>query len=147
MTFRDIVENTPDIATGYMLGLQAMGAHSIKINTRNPRNIGGSVNIDRNTKSKYPKDSRWDYAFDYNGEVFFVEVHPSETSDVNIILKKLEWLKGWLRNNAPLLEQKKAKSRTPYYWLQTGRFSIPPTSPQYRRIAQSGLTPINLLQL
>ena len=50
-TFKNVVEATPDISSGYRGGLQALGTNSKKINAPDMRLIGGSVDIDGCTKN------------------------------------------------------------------------------------------------
>ena len=147
MTFQQAVHSTLDITTGYRPGLQALGGYSTKIRVSDTRLLGGSVDIDACTVDKYPNANRWDYAFDYKGEAFFVEVHSAYTGEVDTVIAKLNWLKSWLRDRAPSLEEKKAKSRTPYYWLQSDKFEIPKTSRHFRLIVQEGLKPLSILIL
>jgi hypothetical protein len=145
MTFREAVELTPDITNGYQVGLQAFGQCHNKIHVSDTRLIDGSVDIDACTEKKYPDENRWDYVLSYNRKVYFVEVHPACTSEVNVVLKKLQWLKDWLNRQAPNINKQKAPQ--PYYWVQSGKNAILKTSSQYRRISQSNLKPISLLRL
>ncbi|MDR0845136.1 MAG: hypothetical protein LBN71_07930, partial [Tannerella sp.] len=87
----------------------------------------------------------WDYAFAYDKEVYFVEIHSANTGQVAVVLKKLRWLKDWLNYHAQ--EINKLKAKTPYYWIQSNNWAIPKTSPQYRQIAQAQLVPIRRLEL
>ena len=144
--FKKAVENTPDIANCYQSGLQALGKYSKKIELEDTTLCSGSVEIDECTKAKYPNDPRWDYALCYNSEVFFVEVHTANTREVNAVLNKLQWLKDWLNNEAPEINQLKAKNQ-PYVWLQSNDFHIPKTSPQYRLVVQKGIKPMAKLVL
>ena len=138
-TFKSAVEATPDIKTGFRDGLKALGAHSGKIIVSNTSKIEGSVNIDECAKKRYPSESRWDYVFAYNGEAFFIEVHPAHTTEVAVALDKLQWLKNWLRFSAP--EIQKIQAAKPFHWIQSGKFALLPTSPQYKKAAQAGLLP------
>lgn len=135
------VELTPDVAGSCQAGLSALGAYSAKIVVPDTRNIGGSVNIDSATKELYPMDSRWDYALEYDCEVFFIEVHPGSTSEVDTVLKKLDWLKSWLQNKAPEINRVKTKNKQAYHWIYTGSFSILKTSRHYKLLSQKGLIP------
>lgn len=137
--FEEAINATPDVIGKYQRGLAALGCYSIKIEVENPKLIDGSLDIDNAVKSLYPEDARWDYAVSYNGKVYFIEVHPAMTSEVTKILKKLAWLKLWLQQHAPLIDE--IKSETPYHWLQVSNCTILPTSPQYRRLAAAGLCP------
>ena len=140
-TFQDAVAATPDIAFGYCIGLQALGANSAKITAPDMRLFGGSVDIDGCTRHLYPEESRWDYAFDYNGEVFYVEVHPAYEGDISEMEKKLTWLKTWLSTKAPEIKKRTA-ALNPYCWIRSGRMGIPSTSSLNRRLVKLGLKPL-----
>ena len=143
--FKDLVEATPAIANAYEVGLKALKGHSKLIGLSDTAKCDGSVDIDLATLQKHPEANRWDYVFSYDGNVYFIEVHSAETGEVNRVLRKLQWLKNWLTNEAPLLDQVKAK--IPFYWIQSGRFSIQNNSPQYRLLIKAGLKPIPKLTL
>lgn len=140
-TFKNVVEATPDISSGYRGGLQALGTNSKKINAPDMRLVGGSVDIDGCTKNLYPEEPRWDYAFDYNGEVFYVEVHPACECNISEMEAKLKWLKNWLKTKAPEIEKRTA-TRCPYCWVHSGGMRIPQTGSSYRRLAKLGLRPV-----
>ncbi len=146
MTFQQAVAETPDISNCYQNGLQALGTYSNKIDLTDRRLCEGSVDIDSCVLNNYPGQNRWDYAFSYNSEVYFVEVHSANTSEVSTVLRKLQWLKDWLNYHAPEINRLKAKGQ-PFYWIQSGKFAIASTSPQYRRVVQEGLRPIPKLSL
>ncbi len=138
-TFKEAVEATSDAASCFQSGLRALGNNSNKITVKNTSDLEGSLDIDTCTLSLYPQDNRWDYALSYKGVVFFVEVHTAKTIKVTEVEKKLRWLKDWLHSKAP--EINKLKAKQPYHWVQTSNFDILRTSPQYKRLAQSGLLP------
>lgn len=112
-----------------------------------PGKCGGSLFIDQCLldQNLYCQDNRWDYAIDYNGEAYFVEVHSANTGEVSTVLMKLEWLKNWLLTSAPELNALKAKA--PYYWVQSNGYHILRNSSQERVVIQSGLKPIPQLVL
>jgi hypothetical protein len=144
--FKQAVEETPDIAKGFQEGLKAMGKHSNKVVViRSTHDLQGSVNIDECTEHLYPHENRWDYAFSYQDEVYFVEVHSAHTREVSTVLKKLQWLKDWLHSKAP--ELRKLQAKKPYYWIQSDKFAILKTSPQYRKATEQGLLPKPNLQV
>ncbi|MBI4648141.1 MAG: hypothetical protein HY738_16535 [Bacteroidia bacterium] len=147
ISFRQAVEATPDIETGYKTGLTALGAYSNRVIVFDKTKLQGSVDIDRCTTTKYPDANRWDYAFAYKSEVFFVEVHSANTNEVKTVLKKLQWLKDWLHSQAPEINKLKAKSRNPFVWVQSKNFQIPKNTPQYFAAVNSGLIPIRKLEL
>lgn len=139
--FKKAVEATVDIASGYRSGLQALGSYSEKIQTLDKNKIvGGSVDIDATTQKLYPVDPRWDYAFDYGGEVFYVEIHPAFARDIQKIKEKLTWLKNWLETKAPAM-QKMTADYCPYCWVYTGHYGIPSTASYNRQLAQLGMRP------
>ncbi len=139
--FKTAIENTPDVANAYQVGLQGLGKHSTKIQLGDTSLCEGSIDIDTATTALYPNDSRWDYAFSYKSEVFFVEVHTANTREVGAMVKKLQWLKDWLIEHAPEIHKLKT-AKTPFIWIQSNDFHIPKTSPQYRIIVQKGIKPI-----
>jgi hypothetical protein len=124
LPFKVAVERTQDIANGYQSGLKGLGTHSSKVELSDYTLCNGSVNIDSNVALKYPNANRWDYAFSYKSEVFFVEVHSAYTGEVKTVLKKLQWLKHWLIQHAPHLNSLKAKSKGPYFWIQSNGFHL-----------------------
>ncbi len=94
MLFSEAVAATPHIAKCLKNGLTAFGSDSAKIHLLQTRACDGSVNLDDCLSGRYPDESRWDYCFAYYGEVYFVEVHPAQTSEVKTVIKKLQWLKN-----------------------------------------------------
>ena len=137
---------TPEVEGCYQAGLKALKKdHRLKIAPANPSKCEGSLNIDDCTLARYPDENRWDYAVAYDSKVYFVEVHAAETGEVSAVLRKLQWLKDWLRLKAP--EINKIKADAPYFWIQSGRFSILKHSAQAKQIAQSGIRPIPKLSL
>lgn len=147
MTFQQAVEATTDVNIGFKIGLTALGSYSSRILVSTTKELQGSIDIDTLTTAKYPNANRWDYAFAYKGEVFFIEVHSANSSEVRTVLRKLQWLKDWLHQNAPEINKMKAKKIAPFYWIQSKSFAIPKTSPQYRAAESAGLKPIARLVL
>ncbi len=140
-TFKENVEATPDISKYYEKGLSALGIHSKKIEISNTNKCCGSVDLDTCTTYLYPQASRWDYIFCYNNEVFFIEVHSANTSEVKTVIKKLHWLKQWLSESAPEINKMRAKIQ-PFIWIQSNNFRIPKNSSQYLQAIQEGIKPI-----
>ncbi|MCH8486373.1 MAG: hypothetical protein LAT75_05870 [Candidatus Cyclonatronum sp.] len=138
MSFEQAVYNTETLGSCMERGLQALGPNSVKIKAEIPRQIDGSVDLDSCVSGNYPNDSRWDYIIGYNGEAYFIEVHPAQSAHVNEVIKKLDWLKSWLNAHAPELNRIKAADR-PFRWVATSNVHIIKGSPQALRLAQSGL--------
>lgn len=147
MTFKEAVEHTVEISFCFQSGLKALGSNSKKIALTTTSLCEGSVDIDTCLSKAYPQSNRWDYCFAYKGEVFFVEVHSAITSEVSTVLNKLTWLKKWLNDTALELNNLKATSKTPYYWIQSSGFNILPQSKQFRSAIQAGIKPIARLEL
>ena len=133
LTFEEAVKATPDVSTGYREGIEAFGEYKAKIKVPDSKKINGSLDIDAMTVKLYPDSNRWDYAICYDGEVFYIEVHSAITSEVSKMIKKLQWLKSWLATKAPEINKLTAKTRQPYYWVQSSGCNIPKRMPQYKR--------------
>ena len=146
-TFKQAVLITEDIKECYQKGLQGLRENKNKIVLQNPLECGGSVEIDECTLKKYPNSNRWDYVFDYKREVFFMEVHSANTSEVRTVLRKFQWLIDWLNQNAPELNNLKSKNKPVFYWVQSSGYNILKNSPQERAIVQNGLKPVSRIVL
>jgi hypothetical protein len=144
--FKKAVEATEDIATCYKVGLTALGSYSDRVVVSDTSKLQGSVDIDSCTTAKYPNANRWDYALAYKSEIYYVEVHSANTAEVDTMIRKLEWLKQWLRTEAPEINKLTAKQNA-FVWIQSKNFQILKTSPQYRRAKRVGLLPVRILNL
>jgi hypothetical protein len=145
-TFKQAVEETEEIKNGYQIGLKALGKHSNKVELGDTKKCKGSVAIDDCTESLYPQENRWDYVFGYKGDAYFVEVHSAHTSEVSVVLKKLQWLKDWLSSKAPEIKKLQARDKA-FIWIQTNGNHILPKSSQNRLLAEKGLKPVSKLIL
>jgi len=143
MTFAQAVRATPELEGAWQPGLRALGAKSAKVTLRNGSLCGGSVDIDAHLQARYPDKPRWDYAFGYAKTAHFVEVHPARTSEVDAVLAKYAWLRGWLLGKAPDLQSLPKE----FHWVATNGISILKSSPQSRLLARNGLVPIRHLPL
>ena len=136
------VEQTPDAAGCFKVGLKALGDDKAKkLIVPETRKIGGSLDIDSTTKSLYPNAARWDYAVEYDSEVFFIEVHDSNPDNVNEVIRKYEWLKGWLKEKAPSIKALEATSRPAYHWIATEKSTLGNSTTDYLRLAKHGIPP------
>ena len=83
----------------------------------------------------YPNDSRWDYVVGYRRSkkavAHFIEVHSAEASDVSKIQEKLEWLRGFLQEEA---QGSLAALSREFHWVASGRINIPKHLPQFKRL-------------
>lgn len=106
---------------------------------KDARRLDGSLNIDEETNMLYPNESRWDYAVGYDGKVYYVEVHPANTSNVEEVMKKKLWLDKWLKEKAPSMSALKAGSPK-YQWAATeAGVHVSPQSMYARRLSQRGI--------
>lgn len=133
--FTKAVKNTPEISLGLRSGLQALKNNASRVEATDTRKLNGSVDIDETTKNLYPEASRWDYVIGYEGKAYFLEVHSANTSDIDDMLKKADWLRQWLNTKAPALEA--ISGSNCFYWVSTNDFQIVSPSPQARKLAQS----------
>ena len=112
------------------------------IKPNDTRRLRGSVDIDTALKSKEPNANRWDFAIAYqhtNREkefIYWVETHTGSDDQINVVLRKLEWLKGWLLGNG----QNLAKFERMFVWVSSGATSFTKGATQVKTLAQKGLT-------
>lgn len=109
MTFQQAVARTSDLGvTAFQPGLQALGNNSSRVHCADTRRLTGSVALDDLLKAKYPNDPLWDYGIGLRKgkreAAVWIEVHPASTSEVTTVLNKLQWLRNWLKNQAPTLD-------------------------------------------
>ena len=144
-TLKEAVDGTPDVGGNHKNGLSALrGSDRGLIVVPDTRKISGSLDIDGATERLYPKESRWDYAVEYDGEVFFIEVHPASTTEIKALIKNYDWLKNWLKTKAPRIDALKAKSKHPYHWVHTGSSKILKSSRHYKELTKRKLLPVKV---
>ena len=139
MTFEQKVKEHPELTNCYQPGLRAMKGYSLKVKPENPRKLDGSVFIEECLKTAYRDAPLWDYMASYDSKVYFIEVHPASSGNVNEVIKKLDWLKNWLKNKATGFLEMKA-NRRPYRWVTTNGVHITKGSRQAKKIANSGIS-------
>jgi hypothetical protein len=141
ITFADAVRDCGLLQAALQTGLQALrAADRSRVSVVHSRRIVGSIDIDAATRQQHPHDPRWDYAVGCQNSsnahfVHWIEVHPANSRHVDEVIQKQNWLRGWVSAHASKLHQLPAK----YYWVASGRVALPPSSPQRRRLAQSGI--------
>lgn len=116
-SFQASVQATPSIASAYKPGIQAL-LPADKKRLASVGNATGSVALDEALKNHCPNAHRWDYgigllALGKLERVLWLEVHHAASGETNRVLKKLQWLKEWLRNEAPALNKLPAT----FIWL------------------------------
>jgi len=153
MTFKKAVESAePPLNTACQPGLQALSRkHAAKIQcTRDAgATITGSIDIDSALKSAqfHASANRWDYGVGYkqtrsSESAIWVEVHGAVSDEVGTLVRKVTWLKNYLKQYAPELWQLTTNSpdNLRFVWLGTKSVHLSKNSPDYRRMAQAGIT-------
>jgi hypothetical protein len=139
--FRQAVRNTPQLASHLREGLQALReVDRNRLRTSTPRILRGSLNLEEAFPRGGSDEPRWDYCIGLAGRradiAVWLEVHPaSSQGHIGEMKRKLEWLRAWLKRDAPALRKLPAQ----YVWLVTGRVCFHSGSPQRRQVAQMGL--------
>ena len=145
--FQVAVENTEEVKNGFRVGMQAIkSADRSKVDAAENKKLQGSLDIDSQVKTLYPMDPRWDYALSYADKIYYLEVHPAETSEIDKVVSKVKWLKNWLKTKATKIN-KLPKAEHPYIWIQSGRYAILPTSKDKMKLSVSGIVTTNKLSL
>lgn len=144
MTFKKAVKKVPQLAGAYQEGLQALRkSDRDRIMCEDPRRLRGSVDVDGALKAALPNATRWDYGIGrYNGrqeESIWVEVHPASSTHVSDMIRKAQWLKAWLSENAgDLLDM--TREQNGFVWLSAGPVALQRNSRQAREIALAGIS-------
>ena len=140
---KEAIDKTDDVKGNFKEGLGAVsGNEKSKIIVPDSRKITGSLDIDTSTKKRYPQENRWDYAIEYDNEVFFIEIHPASTSDIPTVLAKLKWLKQWLKEKAPDIDALKPEKKPAYHWVYTKKYAILPNSKYGKMLSLKKLVPV-----
>ena len=142
VTFQQAVAQTPEISGAWLAGLQALlEADRNRIQTAEPRNLRGSVNVERCLARKYPEQRQWDYAVGFQPTnlveevIYWIEVHPANEGEVRVVLEKLRALKTWLRTNA----QKMNEMKRSFIWISSNRTSFTSRSSLAREMSRENL--------
>lgn len=141
---------TPSLADAYAPGLRALGADSPHVGCKDTRRFTGSIALDEALQQVkgYGQAARWDYGVGYRPSssaetAVWVEVHPAQTTNVSEVLRKLDWLKGFLRENAKdlwELTKRVPEDTGAFHWVATNSGThIRPGSREERRLRQAGL--------
>ena len=159
MSFEEAVREAPSpVDCACRSGLQALKrADRSRVTCTEPRRLTGSVNLDSALarETQHANAPRWDYGIGYKPgraaeRAIWVEVHPASTSSVREVINKLNWLRTWLREDAPGLASLTVSSGNirPFVWIATAGVHIPRNSRQARQLSEAGLAmPRRFLQL
>ena len=130
--------------------------HQRKVSRADGSQLTGSIDLDTALQPvhRYTNAPRWDYGVGYKprsgGErAIWIEVHRAVTSEVASVLRKRNWLRGWLAREANELRRMtdRGDAGERYIWIAAGRINIPRNSPQARRLSKSGLKLVSHLSL
>lgn len=131
----------------FFSGLGALASTDKRhIKVPNTSLINGSLNLDNAAKQDMPADNRWDYAIDYDGKVFFIEIHPASTSEIPTMLNKVDCLRQWLMAiNVDLLSLPPINRK--FYWVSSGKTAIrfTPASRQAKQLAAKKIDPVGTI--
>lgn len=156
MTFKQAVEATPHpVNSAYRRGKQAMeNKHRGLVTCALPGRLTGSIDLDSALRQRRPNDNRWDYGLGYkpakgHEQAIWIEVHSATTSEVSRVIKKLEWLKAWLEEEAEQLRRltHRTNKQDRYVWIASKGDKVNRNSRQFRQLNQSGLSLKNHLFL
>ncbi len=142
MTFRNAVQESPDLRGAWRPGLGALGTDSRHVAANDPRTIAGSVHIEECLKKSRKTERRWDYAVGHKPSnrgtevVYWIEVHPAYDHEIKVVKEKLNSLHNWLRTSAPRLNEMDSD----FVWVASGDTSFTKGSKQVRRLAEEGLS-------
>lgn len=134
-SFKVAVQATPAIALAYQPGIKAL-LPADKRRLVAVEGATGSMALDEALKDRFPNDHRWDYGIGLPAstaeQVLWLEVHHAASGETDRVLKKLQWLKGWLRNEAHALDRMPAK----FIWLLSNVESNPNDRRKRQQLAE-----------
>ena len=142
MTFKEAVELTPDLESGWRAGLGALRAEDKPhIRAEDTRRLRGSADVDAALQPREPNATRWDFAISYQhtnrkGEfIYWVETQTGTDDQIKVVLKKLAWLKAWLHQDGQRLD----RFDRDIVWVSSGHTFFTKGSAQVKTLAQKGL--------
>ncbi len=119
-------------------GLQAIREPN-KVSLENTRTRARSVDVDRCLRENHPNENRWDYAvfieIDEILKTAFIEIHPGNESEVNEVIKKVRWMKKWLRDNQISIINENRK----FFWVSSGKIRVSKNSQKIRLLSKQGV--------
>ncbi len=142
MSFKDAAKRTPDVKDAWRPGLQALRTEDkLHVEPQAPNRLRGSADIDAALLKKEPNANRWDFGIAYQHEdrddevIYWTEVHSAHDSEVNVVIRKAQWLLQWLNTRAPRLN---AFERD-IVWVSSGATAMTLSSPKQKQMALVGL--------
>jgi hypothetical protein len=142
MNFKKAVVKTPNLRNSWKPGLQALRAEDRPhIKADDTRRLSGSADVDTALQGLEPNANRWDFAIGYRHTnridefIYWVETHTGSDNQIKVVLKKLAWLKGWLKAGGKNL----APFECDFLWVSSGHTFFTNGSKQVKELAQKGL--------
>jgi hypothetical protein len=147
MTFLQAVLATGEpVASTLRNGKQALGNNAACLTCDNTRRFVGSLELDSALRATYPNANRWDYGVGFAQSrlkevALWIEIHPASEGEVDVMISKLNWLKGWLRGSAPALNRltQRTDGSRAFYWVASAGVSMTPKSRKAKLLQQAGL--------
>lgn len=140
MSFKNAVETISPLV--WCAGLQALRAEDKPhIEAEDTRKLRGSVDVDTALQRADPNANRWDFGIAYQHTdrdsevVYWTELHTASDSEVKVVIAKVRWLLGWLKNGGHELEP----FERDIVWISSGSTTFTLTSPQQKQMAAAGL--------
>lgn len=123
--FQRAVEATATVAHAFRAGAQALEERDRKL-LDDIQLATGSLALDKALQEAelFPNDNRWDYGMSLSApknaeKVLWLEPHHAGSGQAEKVIKKLKWLRNWLRQGAPELE--KVSKESVFVWLVTSK--------------------------
>jgi hypothetical protein len=142
VTFKQAVASTPNLENAWQDGLGALRREDKPhIRAEDTRQLRGSVDLDTALLPLEPDANRWDFAIGHQHTnqraefIHWVETHTGSDKEIKVVLRKLEWLKGWLRGDGLPL----AAFAREFIWVSSGHTLFTQGSGQVKTLAQKGI--------
>lgn len=143
-TFKQAVAKTPHLEGQWKSGLGALRSQDkLNIVPADPRRLSGSVDLDTALRKlqDHSQANRWDFAIGFQHSnlkrdfIYWVEIHTGSDREISVVLRKLEWLRQWLRGDgAPL-----ANFNCQFVWVPSGATKFTKRARQVKVLAGHGL--------
>lgn len=142
MTFKRAVMQTPKLENSWRPRLKALRREDRPhVKPQSSRRLRGSTDVDTALRRSQPDANRWDFAVGYDHAnrkedcIYWIETHTGSDDQIEVVLKKLEWLKKWLRKDGRLLD----RFERDIVWVSSGHTLFTQGSAQVKLLAQKGL--------
>lgn len=144
MTFQEAVESIPQLKGQWEKGLGALRAEDKPhVLPEDPRRLRGSVDVDKAHQKvkKHAQANRWDFAIGFQHSnrkeefIYWLEIHTGSDSEISVVLRKLAWLKEWLKNEGQAL----AGFKCQFVWAPSGATNFTKRARQVKALAYMGL--------